>query len=440
MKWLKISAAVVAALVALLAAASFFITLDDYIPELEKELSEWMEEPVSIERLDASLLPTPHARVDGISIGKSKEVTVDKLTIRPDLASLFSKHKVIRSLEFEDVTLAHKALAALISLAQRDDSDASTVRIERVQLRNATLQLEGGSVGPFDGIVEPAENGQRGHVALATRDDALQLRLTPDGERHMIELAAQSWTPPLGPPLTFEQLRIKGTATRAAAELHEVDAKLYGGTASGKVTVTWVKGISLKGSFDVNRVELKQAAALVSRRGRISGRLDAKPVLTAQATTAAELANALRVETPFVVHAGVLHGFDLANAAVALLGQRSAGGSTRFDELAGRLVAERGAYRFTRLRMASGALTARGHVTISPSKALSGELNVSARGTGITAIPLTVAGTLESPTFQPNAGALIGAAAGTAVLGPGVGTAAGVKLGDIAERLLGKKR
>jgi hypothetical protein len=102
---------------------------------------------------------------------------------------------------------------------------------------------------------------------------------------------------------------------------------------------------------------------------------------------------------------------------------------------------ERGTYRFTQLRMASGGLAARGHVTMAPSKALSGQLNASAKGVGAAAnIPLTVAGTLDSPMVYPNTTALIGAAAGTAVLGPGLGTAAGAKLGEIAEGLFGKKR
>ena len=438
MKWLKRIVVVVVVLAALVAAVPFFVTLNDYVPELEKELSAKLDEPVSIDSLHASLFPVPHARVDGIAIGTAQEIKVAKVTLTPRLATLFGSQKVIRSVEFDDVTLTQKVLGALVALAQRDSS-SGTIRIESVRLRNAVLKLEHSSFGPFDADVEAGANGAQGHVTLTTRDDALQARITPQGERYALDVMAKGWTPPLGPKVRFDTLTIKGTATASGAELKDIDAGLYGGTAKGNVTIGWDKAIELKGAFEVRQVELKEAAALVSPKTRVSGRLDAKPKFTAQAAKASQLDEALRLETPFTVHNGVLHGFDLA-AAAATLGKQTSGGQTRFDELAGHLVTERDTYRFTQLRIASGALGARGHVTIAPSKALSGQLNTSVKGAGAAVgIPLTVAGTLDSPSLYPNAGALVGAAAGTVVL-PGVGTAAGAKLGEIAEGLFGKKR
>jgi hypothetical protein len=59
---------------------------------------------------------------------------------------------------------------------------------------------------------------------------------------------------------------------------------------------------------------------------------------------------------------------------------------------------------------------------------------------GLAAIPLIVGGTLDSPLLLPNARALAAAAAGTAILGPGIGTAAGAKVGELVEGMLGKSR
>jgi hypothetical protein len=55
------------------------------------------------------------------------------------------------------------------------------------------------------------------------------------------------------------------------------------------------------------------------------------------------------------------------------------------------------------------------------------------------AVPLNVAGTLESPWLYPTGGTVAGAAAGTAVLGPGIGTAVGARVGQWTEGLFGKK-
>jgi hypothetical protein len=136
----------------------------------------------------------------------------------------------------------------------------------------------------------------------------------------------------------------------------------------------------------------------------------------------------------------VLHGVDVASAATALVKQGATRGQTRFDELAGHFVREGKAHRFTQLRISASGLTARGHVTVAPSRALSGQLNTSMAAIGSAAsIPLTVAGTIEAPLLYPSTSALIGAAVGTAVL-PGVGTAAGASLGGMVEGLFGKKK
>jgi hypothetical protein len=47
---------------------------------------------------------------------------------------------------------------------------------------------------------------------------------------------------------------------------------------------------------------------------------------------------------------------------------------------------------------------------------------------------------VDSPQIAPDARALAAAAAGTALLGPGLGTAAGAKLGNVVEGLFGDRR
>ena len=437
MKWLKLIGGVLLALVAVLVLVPFFVRVDDYIPAVEKELASRLGQPVSIDDLEASLLPLPHIVADGVAIGSAEEIKVGKVTLKPDLWSFLGSSKTLRSVDFEDLTLTSEALAELMSLTRREPG-SSRLRIEKIRLKNALVRLEQGKFGPFDAeVVGSGMDGPAG-VELETRDGAFQARVKPDGEGYTVDISAKAWTPPIGPAIRFDELDVKGIATHTGVELNALTGRLYGGTVDGKASIGWGKAVTLKGELELKQVELKQAAALVSPKTRVSGRLDAKPVFSASAPKAADLEEALRVETPFTVHNGVLQGFDLAGAAAALLKQGGGGGQTRFDELAGRLVVEHRAYRFTQLKIASGSIEARGNVTIGVNKALSGELNTTLKGTGA-GIPLTVAGTLDSPMLYPNTTALIGAAAGTAVLGPGLGTAAGAKLGEIAEKLLGKK-
>lgn len=438
MKWLTRIGIAALALVAIAALVPFFVTLDDYVPQVEQEIAARLNEPVSIDSLHASLFPAPHVRVEGIAIGADKDIKVGKLTLQPELWSLVRGHKVIRSVEFADVTLTQKSLGSLLALAQRDKG-AGTVSVEGVKLRNAVLKLEQSSFGPFDGEVAVESGGKRGDVSLATRDGTLKARISPQDGRYALDIEAKAWTPPLGPQLRFDELKVKGSATGAGAELEAIEAKLYGGTATGKANVRWEKGVAVKGNLELKQIDVKDAASVLLPKTRLAGKLDAKPAFSAAAPKASQLDDTLRIETPFTVHNGVLQGVDLAGVATALV-KGTSGGQTRFDELSGHLVRESRTHRFTQLRISTSGLTARGNVTVAPSRALSGQLSTSVSALGTAAsIPLTVAGTIESPLVYPSTGALLGAAAGTAVL-PGVGTAAGVKLGEMVEGLFGKKK
>jgi hypothetical protein len=148
--------------------------------------------------------------------------------------------------------------------------------------------------------------------------------------------------------------------------------------------------------------------------------------------------NSLRLETPFRIHNGVLHGVDIQQAATSLLKQGSKGGQTRFDQLSGHLVLERRAYRFTQLKVASGVLGAEGNINITAKKELSGRINAQVSALGASAsVPLNVTGTLDLPLLYPTGASIAGAAVGTAILGPGLGTSVGAKVGNWAEGLFG---
>ena len=442
MKWLKGIAVVVGVLIAVAAILPFFVTLNDYIPQIEKELSARVGEPVSIDNLYAALLPTPHARAEGITIGTAEGLHVGKVTLNPDVWSLAKSQKVIRTVDLEDVTLTEHALGALAALTKGDRS-AGAVRVEKVRVANAVVKLERTRFGPFDMDVRVSTATEPGLLTLKTRDGALSARMIPEAEQSKIEISARKWTPPMGPAFVFDELEVKGRVRGNDAQFGSVDAKLYGGTATGAVTIAWDKGVSVKGNRDMKQIELQQPVALLSPSTRVSGRLDAKPVFSSHAPKADQLDDGLRVESGFTVHKGVLHGIDLA-ASAASLGKQNRGGQTKFDEFAGQLLLDKRSYRFADLRIASGGLAARGTVNISPSKALSGQLNTSPTALGRTVnVPLSVSGTLDAPVLLPNATAIAGALAGTAVLGPGVGTAAGAKLGEVVEGLFGgakKKR
>jgi uncharacterized protein involved in outer membrane biogenesis len=192
----------------------------------------------------------------------------------------------------------------------------------------------------------------------------------------------------------------------------------------------------MQGTLETQGVEASALTAPASgAQAPFSGKVDATTRLQTQGDTLGALLDALETQTRFTVQGAAVHGVDLARA-VKTVGL-SRGGETRLDALSGQVTSQGRSIRLHDLDARSGALAARGEVTLEPSNALSGKLqvDVAARKTGLLTVPLDVSGTLDAPSVTLSRGAALGAAIGTAIL-PGVGTSAGARLGDkLADKL-----
>ena len=446
MKWLKIIGGIVLLLVLALAAIPFLINLDDAIPRIEQEVSARLKEPVKIGSLKAAGLPLPHLTISGVTVGKTQDIRVGKVSVTPDLWSLTSDTKVIKSIEIEGLVLTQKALdkiPAWIPPAPRPGAPAQppAVRVKSIKLDDAVIKLAKATFGPLDARLNLSSEGNLVEASIVNRDGKLKAHVKPQGSGYAIDALAKGWTVPMGAPLHFDELVVKGTATLEEANLGDIRARLYGGSVVGKATGAWKKGLQVKGSAEVNQVEIAPVLKALGRPATLSGKLTARPVtFSASAARADQLANALRLETPFNVQHGILHGVDVQKAATSLISRDGGkGGQTQFERLSGHLAIDRGTRRLTQLNVASGSLSGGGNVTISPRDELSGRVTarVGTNSVASATVPLNVTGTLESPMLLPTGGTVAGAALGTAVAGP-LGTAVGARVGQWTENLVGK--
>jgi uncharacterized protein involved in outer membrane biogenesis len=440
MKWLKRLVLLFVVLVAVLAIVPFFVSLDDYRPQIERMLAEKLKEPVKLKSLRLAGLPLPHVVIDGIEIGKA-DIKVGRIAVTPDLWSLLTATKVIRSIDIAGLVINQRALDRIPAWTKTDPKAQPadfTVQVQTIQFDDALLQLPKASFGPFDARVAIAAGGAPERADITLRDGKFKATVKPVGEKFNIEVQAKGWRLPAGPPILFDELLLKGVATVNDASFGEVKAKLYGGTVAGSTSVAWQKGMQLKGQYTVNELELRDLVPLFSPKTRVTGRLTAKPVFSASAASADKIADVLRLDTPFNVRDGVLQGIDIQKAATNLI-KRDSSGETRFDTLSGHFALDRGTQRITNLKVVSGALAADGNVTIAPNKDLSGRINAQVKAGTVTAatVPLNVSGNLDSPLLLPTGASMAGAAVGTAILGPGVGTSVGAKIGDWADSLFG---
>src|SRR5262249_23178901 len=134
MKWLKRIGLPIAALLLVLAIVPFFISVNDYIPQIEKAASERLKDPVKIESLRLTLLPLPHLTVGRVTVGKA-DLTTGKITVTPELWSLLGSPKVIRNIEIDNLVLTQAAVDKIPQWTRSDKPDEPpAVRVERIIL------------------------------------------------------------------------------------------------------------------------------------------------------------------------------------------------------------------------------------------------------------------------------------------------------------------
>jgi hypothetical protein len=237
------------------------------------------------------------------------------------------------------------------------------------------------------------------------------------------------------------QGRLAGTSGKVTrdGDFWPVRVDIGGGHIAGKLQLQPGRNKSqvLSGNLTTENVEV---SALTAPSKPLTGRLQAQTTLRSEFREPGQLVDMLVTQTRFTVRDALIKGIDLEKA-VETVGL-SHGGITRLDTLSGQVSTQGKAVQLTDLVLSSGALSAKGNVSISATQALKGRIDVDlARSRGTVGVPLEVGGTVDDPTVLPTRGAMLGAAVGT-LIAPGAGTAvgatAGNRLSDSLRGLFGK--
>lgn len=429
--------------VAVLLAIPFLLPLGFLIPEIERVASQQLKSPVKVESLRLVVLPLPHLTLTGVSVGKKPFLEVREAVVTPSLASVFDQPRVISEISLRGVVIGQALIAKASNWASRSAAAGpAPVRIEHIEVREAFVDLTGLKLRDVEADLDLTAQGQVARAELRADSGHIVLGMLPAGKGFAVQISGYDWKLPVGPPLLLSSLTATGLLNPLQGiSLKEIQGRAYGGTIAGKLNVGWAKDWTIAGELAIQDVEIQPVVALFTQATTLSGRLSANPVVDMQAPSAAELAQALDVESDFKVEDGILYNVDLGNAPKALLNKDALkGGQTKFDQFSGHLGVDAAGYYLTKVEIASGVLRADAEMFVSSKQELTGQLDVAIKGTGgLVSTPLVVSGTLQDPTLYPSKAALAGAAAGTALLGPGLGTTVGLKAARFTQLLFGSK-
>jgi AsmA protein len=223
--------------------------------------------------------------------------------------------------------------------------------------------------------------------------------------------------------INLTQLRARVLATGGVTHIAPAAAKLYGGDYAGDLTLDdrgAIPAMSFKQS--VTGVDVAALARDFLKSRRLSGRGTITSSLSARGRTSDELLKSLSGHVAASIDNGAMEGFDLwfeINRALSLIQKQSlpsgqSSGRTKFDTFKASADVLNGIASTRDLNIASQNLRATGQGTANlVSEAL--DLQVKAtvfKGPGGAAagtladIPLTITGTLTSPTVRPDLEAL----------------------------------
>jgi uncharacterized protein involved in outer membrane biogenesis len=418
----------------------FLIPMSAYVSQAEQAASGALGVPVKIGGLRVALLPTPRLNVSDVVVGSNEDFTVEDVAVVPAIFSMFSEVKTISSLKVKRPVIKQSALEIVSALGKADaaKSELASVTIREISISKAQLVWPDMALPEFNVDVVMTDDNKPESAQIATTDGKVKIDLVPEDDRQRITMSARNWTLPVGVPLLIDRLDSEMMLVDKRLDIQRLDIELYEGKVSTDAVLTLQKNWSLEGKLNVAGVQLAGPVSMVSQSTQLSGKLSGDGSYKASAKEPEKLMEQLQANFKFKVLDGVLDGVDLAKAATLLGTKGGMDGQTRFDTLTGMLNVAGKQYHLRNLDIVSGLLKATGDVKIKPNKELGGEVKVEIKkGTTLVAIPLQVTGTTEKPMVLPTKAALAGAAAGTAILGPGVGTSLGIQAADKLKGLFG---
>lgn len=238
------------------------------------------------------------------------------------------------------------------------------------------------------------------------------------------------------PWFEFDRLEGRAIVNRMGLVTKETRLEAYGGVVEGDTATTWTQGWAVDATLSASSVDTGRLLEGFLDRPVLDGSFEGQADLTLASENFLTLFDNPSIAGHFRLTDGVIFQADLKEASTNMSKDGTTGGQTDFASLSGRAVIQDGNVRLAELEMASTALKADGHLTIDKGDRLSGKLDVGVRNTAsLISIPILVQGTTKEPRLRPTSSAMIGGMVGTSVLGPGVGTAVGIKIGKFVDAI-----
>lgn len=352
------------------------IPLRGFANKLEKGIGGWLhEDVVSISNLKFTLIPSPHLKIEQLTIGKLLDVKAPVGRVYLDIGALLSDRVVINTLEFDSLTLSADATRRILSWGNPEGKSAAA-EIELIRLKEVKLDVKP-ELKPFSATLAFAKDGKFRQAQLSG-EGKWNATVRPQGADFEVDFTARNWQLPLGAPIPVSDVRAKGVLNAAGLTVPEFEADAMEGKVNGTLQVQFGPTVKMASDLSLARVKADQLMPAFTRDIAVTGKIEGNFAITAESPTVAALLAAPRVQGKFRLTDGSVSNADLV-AAMQSPDAAGRAGVTKFAELTGEVSAADGRLSYRALNLQGGVLRGGGGIDIGANGALGGRLSVEIR-------------------------------------------------------------
>jgi len=392
--FIKVGVFLLVLLIGALFAVPPLLPTRDYVPDVEKFLSEKLKQPVHVGYLSGRVLPTPRLELGEIYIGKMKQFQANQAQVYFSTVGLFIDEKPIDSIEMEGVKVSGEGLQIVTAWIQRLAAD-KLYPVAHLAISKGVLDADAVRFNGIEGALEFDKAGEFTQASLRSDGGKYSLEMRPaTGNKQQVSITLRNGALPLLPSWTFDELTAKGVLSSDNLSISTFEGRMLGGTLQGNALVDWHSGWTAKGTVESKAITMQNLNHL------LEGNLDGSARFRMSAVNLAGLADSAEMEGNFASKNGTISGMDIIETARARSREHLPGGRVHFDDLGGAFAFNNNRLRLKQVKIASNVLNAAATVDIDKPK-ISGSLTATLKmQETMRPVDLQIGGEIDSPTLR----------------------------------------
>ena len=376
----------------------YVLPTKQYISTIEKFATDSISEPVKVGSLHVTFLPVPSIEASAIEIGSNIKIRSAIL-----IFSIFSSFNSddLKEIELEGISVLPGAYDSIAKWG-RSSNAPQLSKLKKINLKETKLELENISIPLLNGSINLRNNNKFTEASFASSDKEIKINILPSQSDFQLNISAKKWKPFLSSSIVLSDLDAKVIMNSSLIQATEIDSRIYDGILKGTAFAKWEDNWNLNGEFEIERVNIKEAAISNNTDIPMEGKLFSKVKIFSDAQELDQLYDAMRINGSFQLQNGLVK-IDLGNSIRTTSKGSIAGGQTKFDELSGIIEIDGESYQFNQLKLSSGILSAEGALDITADKKLTGEVKSSLKGGHtMSSGPIALEGTIKNPVLVRN--------------------------------------